>query len=224
MLRTYLIIMTKNLDEDLKMRKALFLKIYKAAKRKYENNTKRLAGEGWSKDWNLLFATMMSAQTRDETTIPVAEAFFQKYKTLEKISKTPIEEISNTIRKVNYNRTKAKNIKAAASILIANHNGKVPRVQDELIKLPGVGRKTANLVLGELEDSPLICVDTHVHRISNALDLVKTKTTKQTEIELMKIAPKKYWNKINRYFVLWGKEVPGKNKDTLLEKINIKKN
>jgi endonuclease III len=216
--------MVMDLEEDLKKRKALFLKIYKAVQKKYEHSSKRLAGEGWKEDWQLLFATMMSAQTRDETTIPVAEAFFKKYSNLNTISKTPIEEISDAIRKVNYNRTKAKNIREAASILIAEHSRKVPREQDDLIKLPGVGRKTANLVLGELENTPLICVDTHVHRISNTLGLVKTKTPQNTEIELMKIAPKKYWNKINRYFVLWGKEVPGTNKERLLEKINLKNN
>ena len=202
-------------------RKKLFLRIFFAAEKKYGESTKRLAGEGWEKDWQLLFATMMSAQTKDETTIPAAESLFKKYNSLKKISLASEEEILLIIKKVNYNRTKAKNIKATAGVLINDFRGVVPKSIDELVKLPGVGRKTANLVLGELHDMETICVDTHVHRISNVLGIVKTKTPAQTEQELMKVAPKKYWNRINRLFVLWGKETPGKEEKKLLQKINL---
>ncbi|MGV8169277.1 MAG: endonuclease III domain-containing protein [Candidatus Nanoarchaeia archaeon] len=207
--------------EDLEKRKELFLKIFNAAKKTYGKNTKRLAGEGWEQDWHLLFATMMSAQTKDETTIPAAENLFKKYNSLKKISAEKEERILEVIRKVNYNRTKAKNIKAAAKYLIENHKEKVPENIEELILIPGVGRKTANLVLGELHNKEAICVDTHVHRISNVLGLVKTNTPEQTEQELQKVAPKKYWNQINRLFVLWGKETPGRDKEKLLKKIGL---
>jgi endonuclease-3 len=209
---------------DLNERKKLFMKIFLSAKRKYDKNTKRLAGEGWEKDWQLLFATMMSAQTKDETTIPAAEELFKKFNSLNKISSASEEEILRIIRKVNYNKTKAKHIKESARVLLKIYNGKVPNNIDELITLPGVGRKTANLILGELHNSEAICVDTHVHRISNVLCLVKTKTPAETEKELMKIAPKKYWNQINRLFVLWGKETSGRDRNKLLEKINLKLN
>jgi endonuclease III len=211
-----------NMTSDLEKRKELFMKIFLAAKKKYDKSKKRLAGEGWEKDYELLFATMMSAQTLDETTIPAAEELYKKYDSLKKISNASEDEIFQLIRKVNYNRTKAKNIKASAEILVKKYGGKVPDNIEELITLPGVGRKTANLVLGELHNTDAICVDTHVHRISNVLGIVKTKNPAETEQELMNVAPKKYWNQINRLFVLWGKETSGHDAKKLLEKINIK--
>jgi endonuclease III len=202
-------------------RKELFLKVFAAAKRTYGKSTKRLAGEGWKKDWHLLFATMLSAQTKDETTIPAAEDLFRKYPSLEALGRESEGEILEAIRKVNYNRTKAKNIRAAANFLVTEYSGKVPGGIESLIRIPGVGRKTANLVLGELHNADAICVDTHVHRISNVLGLVSTKTPEQTEKELEKIAPRKYWNQINRLFVLWGKETPGRDREKLLRKIGL---
>ncbi|MGV8162465.1 MAG: endonuclease III domain-containing protein [Candidatus Nanoarchaeia archaeon] len=206
---------------DYENKKKLFMKIFLAAEKTYGKSTKRLAGEGWEKDWQLLFATMMSAQTRDEITIPVSEELFKKYGSLKKIAEEREEKIFEVIRKVNYNRTKAKNLKAAAKFILENYKGKVPENIDDLILIPGVGRKTANLVLGELHNSEAICVDTHVHRISNVLGIVNTKTPEQTEREIQRVAPKKYWNKLNRLFVLWGKETPGNDKDKLLRKIGL---
>ena len=88
-----------------------------------------------------------------------------------------------------------------------------------MIRIPGVGRKTANIVLVEVHGKHAIPVDTHVHRISNVFGFVKTKTPEQTERELMNIVPKKYWLKVNRIFVLWGKDVPGRDKNKLLRRI-----
>ena len=87
---------------------------------------------------------------------------------------------------------------------------------EELVELPGVGRKTANLVIAEVHDGDGICIDTHVHRISNVLGLVKTKNPTETEFALMKIAPRTYWSRINRLFVLWGKSVGGRDRKKLL--------
>jgi len=87
---------------------------------------------------------------------------------------------------------------------------------EELLAFRGVGRKTANLVLTTIHNKDSICVDTHVHRISNVLGLVKTKTPEQTEYALKKIVPKKYWSRINRLFVLWGKSVSGRDRERLL--------
>ena len=85
--------------------------------------------------------------------------------------------------------------------------------------MPGVGRKTANLIIVEIHNKDGLCVDTHVHRLSNVLNLVKTKTPHETEFALKEIAPKKYWSKINRIFVLWGKDAPGRDKSKLLKKL-----
>ncbi|MGV8140877.1 MAG: endonuclease III domain-containing protein [Candidatus Woesearchaeota archaeon] len=200
-------------------RKKYFLEIFRKAEKRYGSSVKRLAADGWEKDYETLIATMLSAQTRDETTIPVAEALFRRYSTLEKISKARYDDVLKTISRVNFKYNKAKHVIAAAKILVKDYSGKVPDNIDELIKLPGVGRKTANLVLSEVHSKDGICVDTHVHRISNVFGFVKTKTPTQTEMELMKITPKKYWSRINRIFVLWGKDVRGRDKKKFLEKL-----
>ncbi|MEK6893626.1 MAG: endonuclease III [Nanoarchaeota archaeon] len=196
-----------------------FLKIFKQAENKYGLNDKRLSAEGWGFDWQVLIATIMSAQSRDETTIPIAERLFRKYNALDKLAKARYEDVFNILKRLNYNRTKSKNIIATAMILTSQHKGKVPDKIEELVELPGVGRKTANLVLSEIHKKDAICVDTHVHRLSNVLELVKTKTPHQTELELMKIAPRRYWSRINRIFVLWGKDVAGRDKGKLLERL-----
>lgn len=197
-----------------------FLKIFKKAQRKYKNSEKRLAAEGWNSDWKILIATIMSAQSRDETTIPTAENLFKKYSSLEKLSRAKHKNILKIFRSLNYNKTKTKNVVKASRYIIKNYKGKVPNTIGQLIKIPGVGRKTANLVLSEIYGHQTITVDTHVHRLSNVLGFVKTKNPHVTELELMKIAPKRYWNKINRIFVLWGKEISGRDKQKLMQKLN----
>lgn len=199
---------------------AQFLKIFRLAQRKYSGSEKRLAGEGWKHDWQTLITTIYSAQSRDELTIPVMTEVFKQLPTLEAYTKAPLQQIESLTRKINFYKTKSKNSKETAKQLLENFNGKVPDTIEQLITLPGVGRKTANLILTEIHKKPCITVDTHVHRISNVLSLVKTKTPHETELALMKIAPKKYWSKINRFFVLWGKEVPGRDKKKLLKHLN----
>ncbi|RMD66790.1 endonuclease III [Candidatus Pacearchaeota archaeon] len=196
-----------------------FLKIFRLAEKKYGRSVKRLAGEGWPKAWQTLIVTIYSAQSRDEVTIPVMEKVFKELPTLEKFARAPLSKIEKLTRSINYYKTKSKNAKRAAQVLLEKFNGKVPDTLEELTQLPGVGRKTANLILSEIHKKPSITVDTHVHRISNVLGLVRTKTPKQTEQELMKIAPKRYWSRINRLFVLWGKDVPGRDKSKLLAKL-----
>lgn len=198
------------------------LKIFRLAKKKYEKSSKRLAGEGWQHDWQTLLTTIYSAQSRDETTIPVMENAFKQFPTLKSWSRAPIQKIMKLTKKINYYKTKSRNSKATAEILIKNFNSKIPDTIEQLTTLPGVGRKTANLIITEIHNKQGICVDTHVHRLSNVLRLVKTKTPHQTELALQKIAPKKYWNRINRLFVLWGKEVHRRNKNKLLKKLKEK--
>jgi endonuclease-3 len=198
----------------------LFLKIFKQAEKKYSKSSKRLAGEGWQHDWQTLIATIMSAQSRDETTIALAQKLFKKYPSLDKLSKARYQDVLIILKSLNYNKTKSKNIISSSKILLEKYKGKVPDTIEKLVTLPGVGRKTANLILTEIHKKPGITVDTHVHRISNVLGLVKTKTPHETELALQKIAPERYWNKINRIFVLWGKEVQGRNKEKFLNKLN----
>lgn len=194
-----------------------FLSVFKLAEKKFGPSTKRLAGDEWKYDWQTLVATIMSAQTRDEVTIPVAENLFKKYTSLESLSKARADEVLKVIRSVNFSRVKARHVVKTARQLISRYNGKVPNTLEELITLPGVGRKTANLTLSEVHKKDGITVDTHVHRIANVFGFVKTKTPTQTEFALMELAPKKYWSRINRIFVLWGKKVPGRDKNRFLK-------
>ena len=200
-------------------RKDYFLSIFKLARKKYDKLDKRLAAENWKQDWQTLIATLMSAQSRDETTIPIAENLFKKYPTLTKLAKANYKDVLKIFKSLNYNRTKAKHVIEAAKYIMQEYGGTVPESIEALTAIPGVGRKTANVVRSEVHNSAAIGVDTHVHRISNVLGLVKTKTPHQTEIELVKIIPHKYRSKVNRIFVLWGKDVPGRDKAKLLRSI-----
>ncbi len=196
-----------------------FLQIFELAEKKYGAVEKRLAAEGWAQGWQTLVATIMSAQSRDETTLPIAEKLFAKYNSLEKLASANYKDVLEIFRSLNYNRTKAKHVIAAAKYILEKFNGAVPEEIERLTEIPGVGRKTANIVRVEVHKQHAIPVDTHVHRISNVLGLVKTKTPEQTERELMKIIPQKLWGKVNRIFVLWGKDVAGRDKKLLLNKI-----
>jgi endonuclease-3 len=202
-------------------KKKYFLKVFSAAKKKYGKLEKRLSAEGWKYDWQTLISTIMSAQSRDETTIPIAEKLFRKYNTLKKLANAKYADVLKTFKSLNYNKTKAKHVIAAARIILKEFKGKVPENMEDLIKIPGVGRKVANIALLEVHNKSVIAVDTNCHRIANAAGLVNTKTPYETEQELMKIAPKKYWSKINRIFVLWGQDVRGWDKRKILQHIGL---
>lgn len=200
-------------------KKAYFLKIFRMAEKKYGSSAKRLAGDEWPHVWQTLIATIMSAQTRDEVTIPVAEALFKRYRSLQELACAREKDVLRIIKPVNFSPTKARNVIRTACFIIDHYKGHVPERIEELVKLPGVGRKTANLVLSECHFHDSICVDTHVHRISNVFGFVHTKTPAETEYALMKVAPRRYWRRINRIFVLWGKDVRGQDKKNLLAKL-----
>ncbi len=149
----------------------------------------------------------MSARTKDEVTLEASKRLFKKAPTLKSLAKLETKEIEKLIYPVGFYKTKAKHIKKLSNQIIY-----VPNTMEELIKLPGVGRKTANLILNRAFKIPAIAVDTHVHRISNLLSWVHTKTPQQTEKELVKTLPKKYWPDINRLFVSIGRQFTSKKK------------
>ena len=200
-------------------KKEEFIKIFRKAEKRYGKSEKRLAGEGGDKDWQVLIATILSAQSRDETTITVAEELFKRYDSLEKLSKARYSDVLRILKSMNYNRTKAKHVIEAAKFILKEFKGKIPDEIDELVRIPGVGRKTANLVLSEIHHKDAICIDTHCHRLLNVLEIVKTKNPAKTEFAMMKIAPKRYWSRINRILVLWGKDVRGYDKKKILAKL-----
>ncbi|MDO8503595.1 MAG: endonuclease III [bacterium] len=167
-----------------------------------------------------LVAVMLSARTRDETTAVVCRRLFKVAATPQKLGQLKIKELEILLYPVGFYRTKAKYLKSLAEKIVEDFGGKIPNTLEGLISLPGVGRKSANIVLARAFKIPAIGVDTHVHRIANALGWVNTKTPEQTEKELMKILPKKYWIEVNNLMVSIGQQYRSKNQ---LEKF-LKKN
>ena len=157
--------------------------------------------------FRILISTIISLRTKDEVTAEASRRLFYVAKTPEEISKLSEEEIAKLIYPAGFYKNKAKTIKEISKIILEKYNGKVPDTLEELLKFKGVGRKTANLVLSEGFNKPAICVDVHVHRISNRLGFIKTKTPEETEFALMKKLPEKYWNKINKLLVGFGQTI-----------------
>ncbi|MEK6887253.1 MAG: endonuclease III [Nanoarchaeota archaeon] len=179
----------------------------------------RLAAEEWSKPWQTLISTMLSARTRDETTIRVSSDLFKKYKTARALGNATINQIQNIIRPVNFFRNKSKNVKNCAKILAEQFKGNPSHDFNELVKLPGVGRKTANVFLSEYGKDE-IGIDTHVNHISHYLGWTKGKNQEQVETDLKKLFPKQYWGRLNRILVRFGKtHMSKKKKNELLDKI-----
>jgi endonuclease-3 len=157
--------------------------------------------------YKVLIRTILSQRSKDENTDAAAEQLFEVYGTPEELASGNRKKIEKLIKPAGLYTAKAKNIQNVARILIDEYNSKVPKDLDEMVKLPGVGRKTANCVLVYGFNEPAIPVDTHVHRISNRLGWVQTKMPEQTEEELSKFLPKKYWIDINELLVRYGQEV-----------------
>lgn len=153
-----------------------------------------------------LVAVMLSSRTRDETTAKVCHRLFRVAPTPQKLGRLGELEIRNLIYPVGFYKTKARHLKRLTQDVATRFHGKVPQTLDRLTSLPGVGRKTANIVLARTFNIPAIGVDTHVHRITNTLGWVKTKRPEDTEKELMKILPKKYWVEVNNLFVSIGRQ------------------
>ena len=176
-----------------------FSKVFKPFRRNYH----LVPLEAFGKDpYKTLISTILSARTKDEVTLDASCRLFNKAPSIQELKKLNIEEIKKLIYPVGFYKTKAKHLNILARLNIIS----IPKTRDELMKLPGVGRKTANLVLNRAFNIPAIAVDTHVHRICNTLGWVKTKTPEQTEKKLVKILPIKYWPETNRLFVSIGRQ------------------
>jgi endonuclease-3 len=155
----------------------------------------------------VLTATILSHRTKDEITEKVVIDFIKKYPNVNELAKADIKELENVIKKVGFYRNKAKTLIKLAKVLVEKYNGKIPDDINELLSLPGVGRKTANCVLVYAYKKPAIPVDTHVHRIMNRLGIVETKTPEETEFALIEKIDKKYWLDINETFIRFGKSI-----------------
>jgi endonuclease III len=179
----------------------------------YGSNTPRitalraLQGEEGSDPFKILIGTILSARSRDESTTKIVHTIFQRFKNSKELGEANLSEIKKIIRSIGFYNVKAKRIRDVSRIITEEYKGKVPEVIETLLKLPGIGRKTANCVLAYGFNKPAIPVDVHVHRISNRLGIVHSKTPEKTEIELTKVIDRKSWIRINNTFVMYGQNI-----------------
>lgn len=157
--------------------------------------------------WQLLIAVILSAQCTDARVNIVTKDLFQKYDTLEKFAAADIQEMEQDIRSIGFYHNKARNIILCARKLIEEFGGEVPRTLEELTSLPGVGRKTANVIRGNVYNDPSVVVDTHVKRISKRLGLTQEDDPVKVEYDLMKALPKDHWILYNIQIITLGRAI-----------------
>lgn len=155
----------------------------------------------------VLVSCILSLRTKDSVSLAASRRLFEYAQTPEQLLTISAEDIQKLIYPVGFYRQKARQLLALCTILVKKYKSHVPRSQEDLLALPGVGPKTAALVLSEGFGIPAICVDTHVHRISNRLGFVRTKTVEETEQQLKQLLPKKYWSEYNKLMVIWGQNI-----------------
>lgn len=173
-----------------------------------EPAVEKIAGESREKPFEVLIATMLSAQTRDEVTAAASARLFKVARSPRTMARLSVPEIRELIYPVSFYRNKARHVKTTCEQILTRFGGRVPGTMEELLTLPGVGRKTANLVLILAHASQdNICVDTHVHRISNRMGWVQTRTPEQTERALYQAVRRRWWPLVNLYLVTWGQNV-----------------
>ena len=156
--------------------------------------------------YKTLISTIISSRTKDETTLEASKRLFKIAPDIKSLSEQSINKVEKLIYPVSFYKTKSVHLINMSRVVLEKYNGKIPKTRKELMKLPGVGRKTANLAMNRAFNVPAIAVDTHVHRISNTLQWVKTTNPEKTEIDLIEILPKKYWGETNRLFVSIGRQ------------------
>lgn len=168
--------------------------------------------EIFTEPYQALVVTMMSSRTNDDTTLLAGQRLFKEAPDWKSLRDMPEEKIAKLIYPVGFYKTKANNLKKLAEMIISEYNGKVPDTREELIKLPGVGIKTANVVLGRAFDKQAIAVDTHVFRISHLLGWADAKTPEETQRQLEKIVPEQDWREMCNLFVSLGRQFKSKRK------------
>lgn len=155
----------------------------------------------------ILVSCLLSLRTKDTISLPVSLKLFQTVKNFNDLAAMPLAELEKIIYSTGFYRQKAKQLQAVAREILLHHGGNVPNTREALLALPGVGLKTANLVLAEAFGIPALCVDVHVHRISNRLGLITTHTPEESEQALQKSLPRKYWPEWNNLLVVFGQHI-----------------
>ncbi len=168
----------------------------------------KISEEQAEQPFQILIATLLSARTQDATTHAASTRLFKRARTPRTMAALPVRDIERLIYPVSFYRNKARHVKACCEMLMTRFGGRVPSTMEELVELPGVGRKTANLVMIlAFKSRQNICVDTHVHRISNRLGWVRTDAPDETEQALYRATDQRWWPLINLYLVTWGQNV-----------------
>ena len=185
----------------------LAIRILRREAPKWETPIVTLVAQSSKSPFHVLISCILSLRTQDTTTAQASRRLFALAGTPAKMLTLPTKKIEKTIYPVGFYRTKARNIRDICRTLVEKYSGKVPDEIDELLELKGVGRKTANLVVTLGYRKPGICVDTHVHRISNRWGYVKTKNPKETEFALREKLPKQYWIEYNDLLVTFGQHL-----------------
>jgi endonuclease-3 len=157
--------------------------------------------------YTLLVAVMLSAQATDKMVNKITPALFSVAKTPQEMCDLGEENLKKYIKSINYFNNKAKNIISTSKVLLEKYNGDVPDSFEKLVELPGIGRKSANVILNTIYEHDTIAVDTHVFRVSNRIGLCQTKTPEQTEFELMKVVPKEFMQNAHHWLVLHGRYI-----------------
>jgi len=175
---------------------------------KYHKGLSMLGNMGKSKNnYKILISTILSARARDVVTLPISKELFKKYPTMKSLANAKQKDVEKIIKRIGFYKNKAKNIIGAAKTVQNKYKGRVPNTEKELLKLPGVGKKVAACMLVYAFNKPAIPVDTHVHKVSNRLGWVDTKTPEKTQKALEKLVPKRYWTIVNEVLVLHGQTI-----------------
>lgn len=188
-------------------KKELAVEVCKRLDSEYGRNIECFLHYDPNKPWQLLIATILSAQCTDARVNEVTKSLFKKYDTLQKFAEAEVSELEKDIYSTGFYKNKARNIKACSIILLEEYNGAVPWDIDFLVKLPGVGRKTANVIRGNIYNIDSIVVDTHVKRVSRLLGLTGSEEPEKIEVDLMKCIPKDNWIIYNMQVILLGRNI-----------------
>lgn len=184
------------------------LEILKESTKGMQRPMSRLIVEKYGQDpFLVLVSCLLSLRSRDSMTYEVSQRLFEQAKTPRELLALASRDLEAIIKKIGFYRKKAATLQMVSRMLIERFDGKVPATEEELLSLPGVGPKTANLVLSVGFNKPAICVDVHVHRVCNRLGLLTTKTPEQTEAALKVLVPRQQWSQINDLFVMWGQNI-----------------
>jgi endonuclease III len=181
--------------------------VYRALKRYFDTHRSPVGdfiATRTNDPFRVLIATVLSARSRDASTLKVCARLFERVATFDDLARMPAAELEKELHPLGFFRSKTRLLKALPEAVQRLFDGRIPDTIEELVQLPGVGRKTANLIVAEAFDKPGMCVDVHVQRICNRLGLIRTRTPRETENELRRLLPVRYWKTWNRYLVAFG--------------------